>query len=157
MDNCGQLEFLDNFLLKLAAFIFNPSLPLRIGAAGAAVSLAALGGVFALVRAGSGGTAAGLVVAVFLCLFVAFFSFGPGVCVWVAAAELLPAGVRAKGMSFALLGNQAVTAAVSSVFLPVASRFGYAPLFFAFALAAVCYFALASRVRSGVAATALNA
>jgi len=61
-------------------------------------------------------------------MFVAFFSFGPGVCVWVVAAELLPASVRAKGMSFALLGNQAVTAAIASVFLPVASRFGYAPL-----------------------------
>ena len=81
-------------------------------------------------------------VAVLLCAFVAFFSFGPGVCVWVVAAELLPASVRAKGMSFALLGNQAVTAAIASVFLTVASRFGYAPLFFAFALAAAAYFAL---------------
>ena len=85
---------------------------------------------------------AGIGVAVLLCTFVAFFSFGPGVCVWVVAAELLPASVRAKGMSFALLGNQAVTAAIASVFLTVASRFGYAPLFFAFAAAA--YFALAS-------------
>jgi hypothetical protein len=48
-------------------------------------------------------------------------------------------------MSFALLGNQMVTAAIASVFLPVASRFGYAPLFFAFALAAAMYFALAAR------------
>jgi di/tricarboxylate transporter len=45
-------------------------------------------------------------------------------------------------MSFALLGNQIVTAAIASVFLPVASRFGYAPLFFAFAIAAAAYFAL---------------
>ena len=29
-------------------------------------------------------------VAALLCMFVAFFSFGPGVCVWVVAAELLP-------------------------------------------------------------------
>jgi len=48
-------------------------------------------------------------------------------------------------MSFALLGNQIVTAAIASVFLPVASRFGYAPLFLAFALAAAMYFALAAR------------
>ena len=47
-------------------------------------------------------------------------------------------------MSFALLGNQMVTAAIASVFLPVASRFGYAPLFFAFSLAAAAYFALVS-------------
>jgi hypothetical protein len=36
------------------------------------------------------------------------------------------------------------TATIASVFLPVASRFGYAPLFFAFALAAAMYFALVS-------------
>ena len=124
---------------------------LKIGTAGAAVTLFAAGAMFFGLKTGSVPTfagsipIAGLGVAVLLCLFVAFFSFGPGVCVWVVAAELLPASVRAKGMSFALLGNQIVTAAIASVFLPVASRFGYAPLFFAFALAAAMYFALAAR------------
>lgn len=124
---------------------------LKIGTAGAAVTLFAAGAMFFGLKTGSVPTfagsipIAGLGVAVLLCLFVAFFSFGPGVCVWVVAAELLPASVRAKGMSFALLGNQIVTAAIASVFLPVASRFGYAPLFLAFALAAAMYFALAAR------------
>ena len=123
---------------------------LKIGTAGAAVTLFAAGGLFFGLKTGSPTFAgsipiAGLGVAALLCLFVVFFSFGPGVCVWVVAAELLPASVRAKGMSFALLGNQIVTAAIASVFLPVASRFGYAPLFFAFALAAAMYFALAAR------------
>jgi MFS family permease len=118
---------------------------LRVGTAGAAVALFAVGALFLGLKTGSV-PASGLAVAVFLCLFVAFFSFGPGVCVWVFAAEILPTPVRARGMSFALLGNQLVTAAASSAFLPVASRFGYAPLFFAFALAAGCYFVLASRV-----------
>lgn len=124
---------------------------LKIGTAGAAVTLFAAGGLFFGLKTGSVPTFAGSVpiaglgVAVLLCLFVAFFSFGPGVCVWVVAAELLPASVRAKGMSFALLGNQIVTAAIASVFLPVASRFGYAPLFFAFALAAGGYFIIVSR------------
>lgn len=124
---------------------------LKIGTAGSAVSLFAAGAMFFGLKTGPVPTfagsipIAGLGVAVLLCLFVAFFSFGPGVCVWVVAAELLPASVRAKGMSFALLGNQIVTAAIASVFLPVASRFGYAPLFFAFALAAAMYFALAAR------------
>ena len=123
---------------------------LKIGTAGSAAALFAAGGLFFGLKTGPvpafAGSApvAGLGVAVLLCLFVAFFSFGPGVCVWVVAAELLPASVRAKGMSFALLGNQIVTAAIASVFLPVASRFGYAPLFFAFALAAAAYFALVS-------------
>ena len=124
---------------------------LKIGTAGSAVTLFAAGALFFGLKTGSVPTfagsvpVAGLGVAALLCLFVAFFSFGPGVCVWVVAAELLPASVRAKGMSFALLGNQIVTAAIASVFLPVASRFGYAPLFFAFALAAAMYFALAAR------------
>ena len=124
---------------------------LKIGTAGSAVSLFAAGAFFFGLKwglspfLGASIPIAGLGVAVLLCLFVAFFSFGPGVCVWVVAAELLPASVRAKGMSFALLGNQMVTAAIASVFLPVASRFGYAPLFFAFALAAAMYFALAAR------------
>ena len=123
---------------------------LKIGTAGAAVALFAAGALFFGLKTGSVPTfagsipIAGLGVAVLLCLFVAFFSFGPGVCVWVVAAELLPASVRAKGMSFALLGNQIVTAAIASVFLPVAARFGYAPLFFAFAIAAAAYFALVS-------------
>ena len=123
---------------------------LKIGTAGAAVTLFAAGGLFFGLKTGSVLTfagsvpVAGLGVAALLCLFVAFFSFGPGVCVWVVAAELLPASVRAKGMSFALLGNQIVTAAIASAFLPVASRFGYAPLFFAFAIAAAAYFALVS-------------
>ena len=124
---------------------------LKIGTAGSAVSLFSAGALFFGLKTGSvpafAGSIpiAGLGVAALLCLFVVFFSFGPGVCVWVVAAELLPASVRAKGMSFALLGNQIVTAAIASVFLPVASRFGYAPLFFAFALAAAMYFALAAR------------
>ena len=123
---------------------------LKIGTAGAAVTLFAAGALFFGLKwglspfLGASIPVAGLGVAVLLCLFVTFFSFGPGVCVWVVAAELLPASVRAKGMSFALLGNQIVTAAIASVFLPVASRFGYAPLFFAFAIAAAAYFALVS-------------
>ena len=123
---------------------------LKIGTAGAAVTLFAAGALFFGLKwglspfLGASIPIAGLGVAALLCLFVAFFSFGPGVCVWVVAAELLPASVRAKGMSFALLGNQIVTAAIASVFLPIASRFGYAPLFFAFALAAAAYFTLVS-------------
>ena len=120
---------------------------LRIGTAGATCALFALSGIFLALKMGCLpiSAASGVAVAVLLCVFVAFFSFGPGVCVWVVAAEVLPASVRARGMSFALLGNQAVTAAISSVFLPVATHFGYAPLFFAFALAAAAYFAIASR------------
>ena len=118
---------------------------LKIGTAGAMCALSAVSAMFFAFEMGTvpKSGAFGVTIAVFLCLFVAFFSFGPGVCVWVIAAELLPASVRAKGMSVALLGNQAVTAAIAAVFLPVASCFGYAPLFFVFALASAAYFAVA--------------
>ena len=118
---------------------------LKIGTAGAAAALFAAGCMFCGLKMGSvpASFASGVAVAALLCVFAAFFSFGPGVCVWVVAAEVLPASARAKGMSFSLLCNQAVTAAVSFAFLPVASRFGFAPLFFVFALASVVYFAIA--------------
>ena len=41
------------------------------------------------------------------------------------------------------VSGTAAPAAVSFAFLPVASRFGFAPLFFVFALASVVYFAIA--------------
>ena len=127
---------------------------LKIGTFGATIALFAIACIFALLGTvpveasvgtvpACGAQAAGFAVAGLMCAFAGFFSFGPGVCVWVVAAEMLPAPVRAKGMSFALLGNQLVTMGIASVFLPAASRFGYAPLFFAFALAAAAYFALA--------------
>ena len=118
---------------------------LKIGTAGAAAALFAAGCMFRGLKMGPvpASFASGVAVAALLCVFAAFFSFGPGVCVWVVAAEVLPASARAKGMSFSLLCNQAVTAAVSFAFLPVASRFGFAPLFFVFALASVVYFAIA--------------
>ena len=118
---------------------------LKIGTAGAAAALFAAGCMFRGLKMGPvpASFASGVAVAALLCVFAAFFSFGPGVCVWVVAAEVLPASARAKGMSFSLLCNQAVTAAISFAFLPVASRFGFAPLFFVFALASVVYFAIA--------------
>ena len=55
-------------------------------------------------------------VACSLCILVGFFSFGPGACVWLLAAEILPAPIRARGVSFAMLGNQVVTALASFAF-----------------------------------------
>ena len=123
---------------------------LKTGTFGAFLSMLSLACLFAAGGPDAAGTVpacgterGGIAAAALLCAFAGFFSFGPGVCVWVVAAEMLPAPVRAKGMSFALLGNQLVTMAIASVFLPAASRFGYASIFFAFALASAAYFALA--------------
>jgi len=40
----------------------------------------------------------GLLAVLFIAMFVAFFSIGPGVCVWLALSELMPTRIRSAGM-----------------------------------------------------------
>jgi SP family myo-inositol transporter-like MFS transporter 13 len=48
----------------------------------------------------------GILVAICLAVFITFFAVGPGVCVWLALSELMPARIRSVGTGFALLINQ---------------------------------------------------
>jgi len=82
----------------------------------------------------------GWLVAVCLFSFMAFFSIGPGVCVWLALSELMPTRIRSNGMSIALLINQGISATIAAVFLPTAGKYGYSTMFFAFAGCTVIYF-----------------
>jgi sugar porter (SP) family MFS transporter len=82
----------------------------------------------------------GWLTAVLLYIYMAFFAVGPGVCVWLALSELMPTRIRANGMSFALLINQAVATAIAAVFLPTVGKHGYAAMFFFFAGCTVIYF-----------------
>jgi len=84
--------------------------------------------------------ASGMLTAVFIFCFIAFFAIGPGVCVWLALSELMPTRIRSNGMSIALLINQAVSTTIAVVFLPVVGKFGYGIMFFAFASCTVIYF-----------------
>lgn len=81
---------------------------LCVGLVGVALSLVAVP-IFMLLSCAR-------LVACSLCVLVGFFSFGPGACVWLLAAEILPAPIRARGVSFAMLGNQVVTALASFAF-----------------------------------------
>jgi MFS family permease len=81
----------------------------------------------------------GDLVAIALFVFVAFYSMGPGVCVWLALSELMPTRIRSNGMSIALVINQMVSTILAAVFLPVVSKYGYSTIFFAFAVFAVIY------------------
>jgi len=81
----------------------------------------------------------GLLVALALFSFIAFFAVGPGVCVWLALSELMPTRIRSVGMSIALVINQLVSTTLAVVFLPVASRYGYSTMFFVFAGSTVIY------------------
>ena len=69
-------------------------------------------------------------VALAICLFVASFAVGPGVCVWLALSELMPTRIRSNGMSIALLINQFVSTVIAAIFLPTVGYYGYATLFF---------------------------
>lgn len=83
---------------------------------------------------------AGILVAVGLCIFIASFSVGPGVIVWLALSELLPTRIRSNGMGIALLLNQGVSTAIAAVFLPEVAAHGYSSLFFAWGSCAIVYF-----------------
>ena len=82
----------------------------------------------------------GYLVALALFVFMAFYSVGPGVCVWLALSELMPTRIRSNGMSIALVLNQMVSTILAAVFLPVVSRHGYSTIFFAFGIFTMIYF-----------------
>ncbi|MBY0557472.1 MAG: sugar porter family MFS transporter [Burkholderiaceae bacterium] len=83
-------------------------------------------------------------VALAMCLFVASFAVGPGVCVWLALSELMPNRIRSNGMSVALLINQFVSTSIAAVFLPTVGQYGYATLFFYGAGCSLLYFLTAA-------------
>jgi MFS family permease len=74
---------------------------------------------------------------------MAFFAFGPGVCVWLALSELMPTRIRSNGMSIALVINQLVSTTLAAIFLPFVSKYGYSSMFFLFAGFTVIYFLVA--------------
>ena len=86
----------------------------------------------------------GMLVAITLFVFAAFYAVGPGVCVWLALSELMPTRIRSNGMSIALLINQAVSTTIAAVFLPTVGKHGYATMFFGFAACTVIYFVTAA-------------
>ena len=85
----------------------------------------------------------GWTIATGLYFFVAFFAFGPSVCVWLALSELMPTRIRSNGMSIALVINQLVSTILAAIFLPFVSKYGYSSMFFVFAGFTVIYFCTA--------------
>ena len=83
-------------------------------------------------------------VALAICLFVAGFAVGPGVCVWLALSELMPTRIRSNGMSIALLINQFVSTVIAAMFLPTVGYYGYSTVFFFGAAFSVLYFLTAA-------------
>ncbi|MGD0732127.1 MAG: MFS transporter [Terracidiphilus sp.] len=86
----------------------------------------------------------GWLVALGLYAFMAFYSMGPGVCVWLALSELMPTRIRSNGMSIALVINQMVSTTLAGIFLPFVGRHGYSSMFFLFSSFTVVYFLVAA-------------
>lgn len=115
---------------------------LRVGTAGLTVALVVIGILFlALERSWlqPSVVVGSVTLAAFLAL-VFFYSFGPGVCVWLVLSELMPSRIRANGMSIALFSNQFVAWGLASAFLPLANACGFGPIFLCFALFGALYF-----------------
>jgi hypothetical protein len=79
---------------------------------------------------------------IFACLIVYIigFAFGPGVCLWLVSAELLPTRVRSIGMGIGVLANAGVTIATTSLFLPIIGNYGYAAMWAVWFVCTLGYF-----------------
>ena len=86
----------------------------------------------------------GWLVTIFLCLFIFFYSVGPGVCVWLALTELMPTRIRATGMGIAMVLNTGVQVILQLFFLPFVGNYGFHAMFFLWAGCTVIYFITAA-------------
>ena len=77
-------------------------------------------------------------------LFIASFSVGPGVVVWITLSELMPTRIRSTGMGIALLLNQGASTLIAAVFLPIVGNYGYYAMFTFWALCTMLYFVTAA-------------
>ena len=96
-----------------------------------------------IVRASVGPTpsrATGLLAALCIGGFIAFFSIGPGVCVWLALSELMPTRIRSVGMGVALLINQGTGTLIAGAFLPIVGNYGFHVMFLFWTACTVVYF-----------------
>jgi MFS transporter, SP family, solute carrier family 2 (myo-inositol transporter), member 13 len=86
----------------------------------------------------------GWLITVCICFFIAFYSVGPGVVVWLTLSELMPTRIRSTGMGIALLLNQGMATLIAAVFLPIVGNYGYSVMFLAWAACTVFYFITAA-------------
>ncbi|MBV6319502.1 sugar porter family MFS transporter [Duganella sp. HSC-15S17] len=100
-----------------------------------------------ILRASVGPTpsrATGLLAALCIGGFIAFFSIGPGVCVWLALSELMPTRIRSVGMGVALLINQGTGTLIAGAFLPIVGNYGFHVMFLFWTACTVVYFVTAA-------------
>jgi Sugar (and other) transporter len=89
------------------------------------------------------GERTGRLILACLLLYIVGFAFGPGVCLWLMSAELLPTRVRSLGMGLGVLVNALVSIASTAAFLPVTGTFGYAAMWGVWLCCTCAYFLFA--------------
>ena len=145
--NWGQLAVkLTNMLVTIAAAALvdrkGRKWLLKVGTGGMTIGLAAIGSVFlAIERFGvQANNFTGLLTMFAFFFMQVFYALGPGLCVWLVLSELMPKRIRANGMAIALFMNQLVAWGLASWFRPWVAAWGWASMFFFFALNGVLYF-----------------
>ena len=119
---------------------------LKLGTAGLAVACLSAGGFFCAIEKGwlASSALTGWLVVASMALYIASFSVGPGVVVWLALSELMPDRIRANGMAIGLFLNMMVAYAISDVFLQWVEKSGYSTVLFALAGFSILYFLVAA-------------
>ena len=75
--------------------------------------------------------------------FIFCFAVGPGYIVWLVLTELLPTGVRGKGLALALFVNSLTSWLVTSIFLEIKNTLGMGHTYFLFSFFTFLYFIVA--------------
>jgi MFS family permease len=145
--NWGQLAVkLTNMLVTVAAAALvdrkGRTWLLKVGTGGMTIGLAAIGTMFlAIERFGvEANNFTGLMTLSAFFFMQVFYALGPGICVWLVLSELMPSRIRANGMAIALFMNQLVAWGLASWFRPWVAEWGWASMFYFFAINGVLYF-----------------
>ena len=119
---------------------------LKLGTSGIILGLCGVGTVFLSLQRGwlAPSVTTGVIATAFFFLFIAAFAVGPGVCAWLALSELMPARIRANGMSIGMIINQGVSATIASVFPKWVEATSFATVFYILAGFTVIYFITAA-------------
>ena len=119
---------------------------LKLGTSGIILGLCGVGTVFLALERGwlTPSAMTGVIATAFFFLFIAAFAVGPGVCAWLALSELMPARIRANGMSIGMIINQGVSATIASVFPKWVAATSFATVFYILAGFTVIYFVTAA-------------
>ena len=129
-----------NFIVTLIGLFLVDKIGRRkllcFGTGAAAFSLIYMGAIYWIIPLGQ--TKALFLLAGFVG-FILSYAIGPGLCIWIVLAELLPARIRSTGMSVALCANSLISTAFASVFLPLAQHISYGGIFFLCAVASGAY------------------